>query len=205
MKSIFLIVGINLVQLAALAQHAVVWKVSNYHNDKLQDTFVLVSGKSYDTSVYYIPGVICMCRFGNRMLIADFQEQNISLLPLMSKVMQYSGESLNLDAVMDSMSRKAVGIIPGKDSIYFYKEGNTSNQFKVNSDGEVYWMEITVYETRKIGQPGGTELTRTVYERTADKNTSRFTSLSEYVEFVKGRFKLKDNYTNWEFNNLIIE
>lgn len=202
-----LIIALSLLNLTASAQNASIWKVSSFNNFELQDSFLLLSGQDDDTSVYYIPEIIYMCKFGNKLLMVDFQEHSVSLLPLMTRCIKYSGVNTDLGAIVDSMSKRTFNGIPQKDSVYVYSLGNTYNRLKIGADGEIAWMEITVYDVAKdaVGNDDKTKFTRTIYTRANDLDASKMIRLSEYLDFTKGKVRLNSRYSGWEFNNLLME
>lgn len=181
------------------------WKVSNYSNGSLLDTCIIVSGIGNDTSVYYIPGVILMAKFGNKLLMVDYQEENITLLPLMMQNLNISGEKIAIDSLLNKMEKTTINEVPLNDSIYVLKNGNITTTFKYSLKGEILWIEVRELFNNRVNDSEEIEfeVTRTRYERIINSRIESKTLLSTYIQISNGVYKPKGIYANWEFDNLI--
>lgn len=185
------------------------WKVTSFRNGVLLDTLGFITTKSNDTCEYYLPGVMFVCKFKKSILIVDFQEQSLSVLPLMSKVVDISGQvsSSNIETIVDDLINNESEKDYKIDSIYVIIENNKQTRYKFDSNGIINWIEViewTFNENNESDIPVFFE-TKTIYEKKFVNSKASEMQLTHYLIFKKGACRPTKQYVNWEFNNLIIE
>jgi hypothetical protein len=182
------------------------WKVKNYNNNILYDSFTYSYFKNDDTIVQFVPGVIYMCKFKNKFLIVDYEEKSVILMPMM--VMQISAnEKSDLQGYIEGIESE-FQIQQNKDSTYIIYKKDEQIKVKYNKNGNIEFIEVLEINQKSFNGVEGDsiiEINKTIYERSQSENQYNEISIFNYLNFKGLSVKLTKNYNNWEFQNLFLD
>lgn len=204
MKSLYYIILFSLSLNSINAQNSVdCWNVSSYVDGHLIDSFLIQNVKKKDTLSFYISDVIYVCKFRSNILIVDFQDKNIVLMPLMNQVISYfeDGDKDLLESILDSI--KKIESEFQSDTSLSYTLNSNPIKVSYGVNGQISKIELiqTEFSENKLTH----KLNKTVYEKVDSKEYSKLPHFSNYLQFKNGHAKLNKNFSDWEFFNLITE